>query len=139
MVLIALVNSMTAVWFHSGTIQGLVYYGLMLVSPRYVALAGLVLSALLCTLIGSSVGTVATVGVAVMGIARALGLPEAPVAGAIMSGAIFGDRVSFLSPIYHLTVDLTGSDPRKATRRLLAIGWPSLFVCAGFAVASGLR
>ena len=139
MVLIALINAMTAVWFCSGTIQGLVFYGLAVVTPRYVALAGLVLSTLLCTLIGSSVGTVATVGVAIMGIARALGVPPGPVAGAVMSGAIFGDRVSFLSPIYHLTVELTGSDPRRATKRLLATGWPSLAACGAFALALGFR
>ncbi len=138
LVLIALINAMTAVWFSSGTIQGLVYYGLAVVRPRYVAIAGLFLSTILCTLIGSSVGTVATVGVAVVGIARAFGVPAAPVAGAIMSGAIFGDRVSFLSPIYHLAVDLTGSDPRKATKRFLATGWPSLAVCAAACVAIGL-
>lgn len=137
LVLIALINAMTAVWFSSGTIQGLVYYGLKVVNPRYVALAGLALSALLCTLIGSSVGTVATVGVAIMGIARAFGVPAAPVAGAIMSGAIFGDRVSFLSPIYHLAVDLTRSDPRKATKRILATGWPSLAACAVVCIAMG--
>lgn len=130
LVLISLINAMTAVWFSSGTIQGLVYYGLLVVNPRYVALAGLALSTLLCTLIGSSVGTVATVGVAITGVARAFGIPAAPVAGAIMSGAIFGDRISFLSPIYHLAVDLTGSDPRKASKRILATGWPSLAACA---------
>lgn len=137
LILIALINAMTAVWFSSGTIQGLVHYGLKVVNPRYVALAGLALSTLLCTLIGSSVGTVATVGVAIMGIARAFGVPAAPVAGAIMSGAIFGDRVSFLSPIYHLAVDLTGSDPRKATKRILATGWPSLAACAIVSIVMG--
>ena len=137
-ILIALVSLMTAVWFSSGTIQGLMYYGLKIVKPRYVAFSGLALSTVLSTLIGSSLGTVATVGVAIMGIAGAFGVPLAPVAGAIMSGAIFGDRVSFLSPIYHLTVDLTGSDAHKATKRILASGWPALAACAVISIALGL-
>lgn|GEM_PF-1137495 len=136
-ILVLLVNMMTAAWFSSGTIQGLVYYGVSLVDPRHVILAGLLLSAILSTLIGSSVGTVATVGVAVMGIARAFNLPPAPVAGAIMSGAIFGDRVSFLSGIFHLTVDMTGADLRKASRRLLASGIPALVVCIVAAAVMG--
>lgn len=137
MILVALVNAMTAVWFTSGTIQGLMYYGLQIVNPKFLTLAGLLLSTLLCTLIGSSVGTVATIGVAIVGIARAFGIPAAPVAGAIMSGAIFGDRVSFLSPIYHLAVDMTGSDHRKATKRILATGIPALIACAALYGALG--
>lgn len=137
-ILISLINAMTAVWFSSGTIQGLVYYGLSVVNPRYVALAGLALSTLLCTLIGSSVGTTATVGVAIVGIARAFGMPAAPVAGAVMSGALFGDRISLLSPIYHLSVDMTGSDPQKASRRIFATGWVGLAASAVAATISGL-
>lgn len=136
-VLVLLVNMMTAAWFSSGTIQGLVFYGVSLVDPKHVILAGLLLSAALSTLIGSSVGTVATVGVAIMGIARAFGLPLAPVAGAIMSGAIFGDRISFLSGIFHLTVDMTGADLRKASKRLLQSGLPALAICVIAALVMG--
>ncbi len=137
-ILVSLINAMTSVWYSSGTIQGLVYYGLSIVNPRFVALAGLVLSTLLSTLIGSSVGTCATVGVAIVGIARAFGMPAAPVAGAIMSGALFGDRASLLSPIYHLAVDMTGSDPQKASRRIVATGWVGLAAAAVAAVITGL-
>lgn len=136
-ILVLLVNMMTAAWFSSGTIQGLVYYGVSLVNPRHVILAGLLLSTGLSTLIGSSVGTVATVGVAVMGIARAFNLPPAPVAGAIMSGAIFGDRISFLSGVFHLTVDMTGADLRKTSKRLLTSGIPALLMCIAAATVMG--
>lgn len=121
-ILILLVNAMTAVWFSSGTIQSMVYYGLTVISPGQVMAAGLIISTLVSLMLGSSVGTVATVGVAVLGIAKALGLPSALVAGAIMSGAVFGDRVSFLSPIFHLAVDFTGADRGKASRRILMTG-----------------
>lgn len=142
-VLILLVNAMTAVWFTSGTIQGLVYYGLSIVSPGQVMVAGLTVSTLVSLMLGSSVGTVATVGVAVMGMAKALGIPLAPVAGAIMSGALFGDRVSFLSPIFHLAIDLTGSQQSKASRRIFLTGaaaWVLAFVAyltMGFALGPG--
>ncbi len=121
-ILILLVNAMTAIWFSSGTIQSMVYYGLKVMSPGQVMAAGLIISTLVSMMLGSSVGTVATVGVAVLGIAKALGLPPAPVAGAIMSGAVFGDRVSFLSPIFHLAVDFTGSNTSKASRRIMTTG-----------------
>lgn len=140
--LVLLVNAMTAVWFSSGTIQGLVYYGLSVTQPGQVMVAGLVISTLVSLMLGSSVGTVATVGVAVMAMARALGVPLAPAAGAIMSGAVFGDRVSFLSPIFHLAVDFTGSDSGKASRRILRTGiaaWLIGFVAylaMGFALGS---
>ncbi len=136
-VLVLLVATMTSAWFSSGTIQGLIYYGVSLVSPKRVLLAGLLLSSVLSTLIGSSVGTVATVGVAIMGIARAFNLPPAPVAGAIMSGAIFGDRISFLSGIFHLTVDMTSADERKASKRFLKSGVPALLLCVAAAFIMG--
>ncbi len=121
-VLIVLIGAMTASWFSSGTIQGLIYYGLSVISPGQVVVAGLVLASLVSLVLGSSVGTVTTIGTAVMGIARAFGLPPGPVAGALVSGAVFGDRVSLLSPILHLAVDTTGSRQSKALRRIAVTG-----------------
>lgn len=142
-ILVLLVNAMTAVWFSSGTIQSMVYYGLSVMHPGQVLVAGLIISTLVSMMLGSSVGTAATVGVAVLGIAKALGMPLAPVAGAIMSGAVFGDRVSFLSPIFHLAVDFTGSDRGKATKRILATGVAAWLVALvaylvmGYSLGSG--
>lgn len=143
-ILILLVNAMTAVWFSSGTIQSMVYYGLSVMSPGQVMAVGLVIATIVSMMLGSSVGTVATVGVATLGIAKALGLPQAPVAGAIMSGAVFGDRVSFLSPIFHLAVDFTGSERGKASRRILTTGIAAWVVALlgylvmGYSLGSGL-
>jgi NhaC family Na+:H+ antiporter len=138
-VLIVLIGAMTASWFASGTIQALIRYGLSVVSPGQVVVAGFVLASLVALVLGSSVGTVTTVGTAVMGVARAFGLPPGPVAGAVVSGAVFGDRVSLLSPIFHLAVDTTGSRQDKALRRIAATGliaWVASL--AGYLVVSGL-
>jgi len=121
-VIVVMINILTAVWFASGTIQSLVYYGLKVVNPKHLVLAGYVLVSLVSMVLGTSVGTLSTVGIAVMGMARSLGLPLGPVAGALVSGAILGDRVSPLSAIFHLTYTMTEACQERAFKRLLETG-----------------
>lgn len=143
LLLILLISVMTSTWFASGTIQGLIYYGLSVVGPGQVLVAGFVLASLVSLVLGSSVGTVTTVGIAVAGIARALGMPLAPVAGAVVSGAIFGDRVSLLSPILHLMVDMTGAKQDRVLKRVVqtgAVAWAvslAAYVAVGAATTAG--
>jgi len=97
MLILMLVGVLIATWIAAGTIPTLIYYGLKIISPSFF----LVTSALVCSIAsvstGSSYTTGATFGVAFMGIGMGLGIPPALTAGAVISGAIFGDKMSPLS------------------------------------------
>ena len=81
----------------SGVIPTMIYYGLKILHPSIFLLASCVICAVISLLTGSSWTTVATIGVALMGIGRALGFEDGWIAGAIISGAYFGDKISLMS------------------------------------------
>lgn len=102
-----LIGGITAVWMASGTVPGIVYYGIKLMSPKFFVLYTFLISALISFLLGTAFGTVSTVGVALMVIARGGGANVNLVAGAIIAGAYFGDRASPMSSSANLVATLT--------------------------------
>ena len=97
-VLILLVVGMLAgSWMISGVVPTLIYYGIKLLSPRFFLVTACVICSIVSLLSGSSWTTIATLGVALLGVGNALGVSEAWTAGAIISGAYFGDKMSPLS------------------------------------------
>ncbi len=104
------IGGITGIWLASGTVAGLIDVGLKLLHPQWFILFAFAIPAVVSILIGTSFGTVSTVGVALMLIGRGAGLPEALVAGAIISGAYFGDRNSPMSSSANLVATLTETD-----------------------------
>ncbi|RKY89313.1 Na+/H+ antiporter NhaC [candidate division KSB1 bacterium] len=102
MLILISVGMMISSWIASGTIPMMIYYGMKIISPR----AFLVTSCILCSLIsfatGTSWGTAGTMGVALMGIAKGLGIPEPAAAGSIVAGSFFGDKLSPFSDTTNL-------------------------------------
>lgn len=98
------VGALIAAWMVSGTIPYLIYAGLQLLTPKTFLMAAFVICSLSSTLTGTSWGTAATFGVALMGIAQGLGVPLAAAAGAIVGGAYFGDKISPISDTTVLAV-----------------------------------
>jgi len=96
------VGALIASWLASGTIPLLVYYGLELISPRFFLVTACIICSLVSVFTGTSWGTVGTVGVALMGVAQGLGVNPAAAAGAIVSGAYFGDKLSPFSDTTNL-------------------------------------
>ncbi|MDD4160373.1 MAG: Na+/H+ antiporter NhaC family protein [Synergistaceae bacterium] len=84
-------------WMISGTIPLMIYYGLKILSPSWFLPASLLICIIVSITTGTSWGTVSTVGIALMGVSGGLGIPLPYTAGAIVSGAIFGDKLSPLS------------------------------------------
>lgn len=91
------VGMMVGIWIISGTIPTMIYYGLKVIDPKIFLIMACLIAALMSVMTGTSWGTVATVGVALMGISAGLQIPLAYTAGAITVGAIFGDKLSPLS------------------------------------------
>lgn len=108
--ILLLVGALAGTWMVSGTIPMLIYGGIQLLNPKIF----LPITVLVCSIIsvatGSSWTTSATVGIALIGIGKALGVPEGMVAGAVISGAYFGDKMSPLSDTTNLASAMAGSD-----------------------------
>lgn len=106
----AFIGGITGTWLVSGTVAALISLGLKSLHPQWFILFSFLIPAGVSFLLGTSFGTISTIGVALMLIGRGAGLPEALVAGAIISGAYFGDRNSPMSSSANLVAALTETD-----------------------------
>ncbi len=104
------VGMLAGSWMVSGIVPTLIYYGVQILSPRFFLVTACVICSLVSLLSGSSWTTVATIGVALLGVGHALGVSDAWTAGAIISGAYFGDKMSPLSDTTILASSTTGVD-----------------------------
>ena len=105
-----LVGALAGTWLVSGVIPAMVYYGLQVLSPSIFLPASVVIAAIISIATGSSWTTSATVGIALVGIGTALGIPTGMIAGAVLSGAYFGDKMSPLSDTTNLAPAMAGTD-----------------------------
>jgi NhaC family Na+:H+ antiporter len=108
--ILLMVGALSGTWLLSGVIPTMVYYGLQFLRPSVFLPVAVVVSAMVSLATGSSWTTSATLGIALVGIGTALGMPPAMVAGAVISGAYFGDKMSPLSDTTNLAAALTGTD-----------------------------
>ncbi|MCC5909026.1 MAG: Na+/H+ antiporter NhaC family protein [Clostridiaceae bacterium] len=106
----ALIGIITAVWISAGTVPGIVYYGIRLMNPNFFVVYAFLISSVVSFLLGTAFGTVSTVGVALMVIARAGDININLAAGALIAGAYFGDRTSPMSSSANLVAYLTATD-----------------------------
>ena len=110
LLILLLIGALAGTWLISGIVPAMIYYGLQIVNPTYFLIAACIVSAIISLVTGSSWSTIATIGVALLGIGKAIGMSEAMVAGAIISGAYFGDKMSPLSDTTNLAPAMTGVD-----------------------------
>lgn len=108
--ILLLIGSLAGTWLLSGVVPALIYYGLKIINPTIFLFAAIIVSALVSIATGSSWSTIATLGIALLGIGKALGFNEGLVAGAIISGAYFGDKMSPLSDTTNLAPAMAGTD-----------------------------
>lgn len=104
------VGAMVGTWMASGTIPMMIYYGVQIVSPKWLLVTAFLITCLVSVATGTSWGSVATMGVALMGIASALGVNPAATAGAVIAGSYFGDKISPLSDTTNLAPLAAGSN-----------------------------
>jgi NhaC family Na+:H+ antiporter len=112
----------------SGIVPTLIYYGIQIMSPQFFLISSCIICALVSLLSGSSWTTIATIGVALLGIGHALGVSEAWTAGAIISGAYFGDKMSPLSDTTILASSATGVDLFTHIRYMMYTTMPSFII-----------
>lgn len=122
------VGMLSGSWMVSGIVPTLIYYGVQLLSPQFFLVCACLICALVSLLSGSSWTTIATIGVALLGISHALGINEAIAAGAIISGAYFGDKMSPLSDTTILASSSTGVDLFTHIRYMMFTTMPAFAV-----------
>tara|TARA_Y100000758_G_scaffold143274_1_gene101637 strand:- start:44 stop:1513 length:1470 start_codon:yes stop_codon:yes gene_type:complete len=138
MILLA-VGSLIGTWIISGTVPSMIYYGMNILAPSIFYFAACVICALSALSIGSSWTVAGTLGVALMGIAAGLGLSGPVTAGAVISGAYFGDKMSPLSDSTNLAPAIAGTDLFTHIRHMIWTTGPSLSIALLLFLILGLR
>jgi len=124
--ILLLVGALAGTWLLSGIIPAMIDYGLQIANPRFFLPACILISALVSLATGSSWSTSATIGIALIGIGKALSLPEGMVAGAVISGGYFGDKLSPLSDTTNLAPAMAGGELFTHVRYMLFTTLPSI-------------
>ncbi len=127
-IILLLIGALTGTWLISGIVPAMIYYGLQILNPKIFFFATAVISAIVSVATGSSWSTIATIGIALLGIGTALGLPTGLTAGAIISGAYFGDKMSPLSDTTNLAPIVSGTDLFTHIRYMLYTTIPSFLI-----------
>ncbi|PID22356.1 Na+/H+ antiporter NhaC [Sporosarcina sp. P3] len=127
-IIIMLVGLVIGSWMGGGIVATMIFYGLKIITPSWFLVAIALICALVSLAIGSSWSTMATIGVAGMGIGLSMGIPAGMVAGAVISGAYFGDKMSPLSDTTNLAAGLTGTDLFDHIKHMLFTTIPGLLI-----------
>ena len=141
--ILLMIGALAGTWLLSGVVPAMIFYGLKIIHPSIFLFAACLVSAIVSLATGSSWSTVATLGVAMMGIGITLGFHEGLVAGAIISGAYFGDKMSPLSDTTNLAPAMAGTDLFTHIRYMTLTTFPSmsitlvLFLVIGIGTESG--
>ena len=136
--ILMLIGVLMAVWLSCGTVPAMMYYGLQVIDARFFFAISFLLCAATAMALGSW-GTAGTLGLAILGIGQALGLPPALTVGTIVSGAYVGDKASPLTDCVNMTAAVSGCPTKELVKRLLGILWKVLAVVTLLYVIAGLR
>ena len=138
LIILLLIGSLAGTWLLSGIIPAMIYYGLQILNPKIFLFATAIITAIVSLATGSSWSTIATIGIALLGIGQALGFPVGLTGGAIISGAYFGDKMSPLSDTTNLAPAMAGTDLFTHIRYMMYTTIPSftitliIFLVIGF-------
>ncbi len=127
-IILLLIGALGGAWMVSGVVPTIIYYGMEMMSPKWFLVSACLISALVSVLTGSSWTTVATIGIALMGIGQALGFEEAWIAGAVISGAYFGDKISPMSDTTVLASSTVGTPLFTHIRYMLYTTVPTFLI-----------
>lgn len=125
-IILLLIGALSGTWLISGVVPALIYYGLDILHPKIFLFAAVIISGVVSLATGSSWSTIATIGVALLGIGNAMGIDKPIIAGAIISGAYFGDKMSPLSDTTNLAPAMAGTDLFTHIRYMMFTTVPSM-------------
>ena len=122
------VGMLVGSWIQAGTVPIMIYYGLKVLTPKFFLVIACIICSLMSVMTGTSWGTVATVGVALMGVAQGLGVPQSWTAGAVLVGALFGDKMSPMSDTTVLAPAVSGVEVIDHIKYMLFTTVPSYII-----------
>lgn len=137
-IILALVGLIIGTWMLAGTVPTIIYYGLKLLSPGFFLVITTVVCALISTMTGTAWGTAGTVGIAFMGIGIGLGFPPGVIAGAVLSGAYFGDKMSPMSDTTILASGIAKADIWDHIHSMFYTTIPGVVLALGYFTFRGL-
>ena len=137
--ILLMIGVMSSTWMISGVVPTLIYYGVQLMSPMFFLPCACIISSIVSVMTGTSWTTIATIGIALMGISGALGIPPALCAGAIISGAYFGDKMSPMSDTTVLASSMAHADLFSHIRYMMYTTVPSITISLLLYLVLGLR
>ncbi|MFC1575440.1 Na+/H+ antiporter NhaC, partial [Gemmatimonadota bacterium] len=126
--ILMIVGLLIGVWIASGVVPVMIFYGLKILAPGYFLVATILICAVISLATGSSWSTAATVGLAMMGVGQALGIPAGMTAGAVVSGSYFGDKMSPLSDTTNLAPAVAGTELFTHIRHMVYTTVPALLI-----------
>ena len=136
--ILLLIGMMSATWMISGVVPTLIYYGVQVMSPALFLPCACIIASIISVMTGTSWTTIATIGIALMGIGHALGIPSPYTTGAIISGAYFGDKISPMSDTTVLASSIAGADIFVHIRYMLYTTVPSILISLVIYLVIGL-
>ena len=139
LLILLMVGSLAGTWLISGIIPAMIYYGLQILNPTIFLAACVVICAIISVATGSSWTTAATVGIALIGIGNALDISQGMTAGAVLSGAYFGDKMSPLSDTTNLAPAMAGGDLFTHIRYMSLTTTPTILITLAAFVIIGLN
>ena len=137
-IILLVIGALSGAWIVSGVVPTLIYYGVQVIHPDFFLLCTCIICAIVSVMTGSSWTTIATIGIALMGIGKAQGFSEGWIAGAFISGAYFGDKVSPLSDTTVLASSTTGTPLFTHIRYLMYTTVPSMTIALIIFTLAGL-
>lgn len=136
--ILLLIGVMSSTWMISGIVPTLIYYGVQIMSPTFFLPCACIISAIISVMTGTSWTTIATIGIALMGIGDALTIPAPYTAGAIISGAYFGDKMSPMSDTTVLASTMARADLFSHIRYMMYTTVPSITITLILYMVMGL-
>ncbi len=136
-IILLLIGVMSSTWMVSGVVPTLIYYGVQIMSPAFFLPCACIISSIISVMTGTSWTTIATIGIALMGIGDALGIPAPYTAGAIISGAYFGDKMSPMSDTTVLASTMARADLFSHIRYMMYTTVPSITITLLIYLAMG--
>ena len=139
LIILLIIGALSGSWMISGVVPTLIYYGMQIIHPSFFLASTCIICAIVSVMTGSSWTTIATIGIALLGIGQAQGFEDGWIAGAIISGAYFGDKISPLSDTTVLASSVTDTPLFKHIKYMMITTVPSMiitltiFTVAGFA------
>lgn len=126
--ILLVIGALAGVWMVSGIVPAMIYYGIHIIHPQFFLVSTCIICAVISLVTGSSWTTIATIGIALLGIGKAQGFEVGWIAGAIISGAYFGDKLSPLSDTTTLAASVTNTPLFSHIRYMMFTTIPSLFI-----------